>query len=254
MVRILPFCEQMALYEQLDWKGLLVGPVHDSPITKSIDGSVTAPARQMQVPYTICPDDVPKNDINWAQTSYTGCIGAQRATSADDALCGDWNIPDVTYDAARGDANHSGTDDPSRVSGPFGRYLYRTGNFGTVRDGTANTFFAGEQIGECTPYSGGWWLNDQNLVMGRTSVPLNTMTTCAKTEAEATRKRYYAPKCYNTNQHGFSWGFRSNHPAGANFLMGDASVQFINSSIRYPIYFAYGGKNDGLPTTDDTRE
>jgi prepilin-type processing-associated H-X9-DG protein len=40
--------------------------------------------------------------------------------------------------------------------------------------------------------------------------------------------------------------FGSEHGGGANFLMGDGSVQFISETIDLNIYAALAGRNDGI--------
>jgi len=251
-VRILPFCEQLALYEQVNFK---LPDAAQSPIQINSDTAnpIYQPARTRQVPYELCPDDVPALNYDWAQSSYGGCLGAQRTPSAD-GNCNDFLTADVHYDSSHGFADHGNTTTPSHISGVFGRLLWEMGSFGTLRDGTANTFFVGEIVGECVDHDGGWWhYNAKPNAHASTAVPLNTFTTCANSQQEATRRRWFHPACIAKNNWNFSWGFRSYHPAGANFLMGDGSVQFINTEIAYPIYFAYGGKNDGLPTTQGTQ-
>jgi prepilin-type N-terminal cleavage/methylation domain-containing protein/prepilin-type processing-associated H-X9-DG protein len=40
-----------------------------------------------------------------------------------------------------------------------------------------------------------------------------------------------------------AWGFRSNHPGGANFLMGDGSVRFLKNSINQFVFMSLGTRN-----------
>ena len=44
---------------------------------------------------------------------------------------------------------------------------------------------------------------------------------------------------------GVTWGFKSNHSGGANFVFVDGSVHFINQSIDTRTYNLLGCRNDG---------
>jgi len=244
-VRILPFCEQVPLYEQINFK---YADARQWPIPKP--NNPNALAWSHQVPYAKCPDDMFKS-ILWdrAQASYAGNLGSNRVPSANDN-CNPWLTPDVHYEYQHGRWDFGDSEDRDQVSGPFGRYLFDTGNFGTIKDGTANTFFVGEILGDCHDHREGWWSwNGMANAHASTSAPLNTMTTCVDLHADAVKRRYFKPQCFAKNNWNFSWGFRSNHPTGANFLMGDGTVQFINTEINYNIYQKYGGKAEGLPVS-----
>ena len=240
-VRILPFAEQTVLYDQLN---MALADVRFQIINV---GTVQQEARRTQVPYAQCPDDTSEPFYwSWAQSSYTGSIGSQYATSANGS-CNTWLTPNVNYDADRGTANHGNTRDSARISGVFNR-LGTTGKitFASIRDGTSNTIMMGEIIPDCTDHKEGWWsFNGGGNAHASTSAPLNTLTTCALSEAEATKRGYINPECFNWNNWNYSWGFRSYHPAGANFLLGDGSVQFIASEVDYETYQKLGGRNDG---------
>jgi prepilin-type N-terminal cleavage/methylation domain-containing protein/prepilin-type processing-associated H-X9-DG protein len=49
-----------------------------------------------------------------------------------------------------------------------------------------------------------------------------------------------------------AWGFRSFHPGGANFLMGDGSVKFIKISINQFTFMAFGTRNGGEVLSADS--
>jgi len=243
--RILPFVEQVPLYESINWK---FSDARQWPIPKP--NNISSLAWSHQVPYSMCPDDTFES-ILWdrAMGSYSGNLGSNQTPSAD-GNCQPWFTQDVNYEWQHGRWGHGNSSVSYQISGPFGRYLYNIGTFGQIRDGTSNTFFVGEILGECNDHRDGWWSwNGMQCAHASTSVPLNTFTTCVDSQTEAQRRRYFMPQCFAKNNWNFSWGFRSYHPAGANFLMGDGSVQFLNTEINYNIYQAYGGKNDGLPTS-----
>jgi prepilin-type processing-associated H-X9-DG protein len=48
----------------------------------------------------------------------------------------------------------------------------------------------------------------------------------------------------------YSWGFRSNHTGGAQFLFVDGSVRFISQNTNYNTYQMLGGRADARPISD----
>ena len=257
-VRILPYTEQTALYEKLNMKldNLRYQLLPKPKGQRTLNGQTGyAEARTFHVPYDFCPDDntnpTSGNPLNngTAHSSYAGSQGAQRTTRG--GSCNIWDARDVDYEWEHGRNNHGNTSDPNATSGPFGRILFGPMTFADIRDGTSNTFFVGEAPKKCTDHANGWWyFNSLDGAQAATATPLNTMTTCVSSQTEAEKRLYIHPHCTNKGQWNFSWGFRSFHPSGANFLLGDGSVQFINDSINREIYLAYGGKDDGLPVKE----
>jgi prepilin-type processing-associated H-X9-DG protein len=73
------------------------------------------------------------------------------------------------------------------------------------------------------------------------------MTTCATSQTDAQARGYPFPQCWNKNNWNLSWGFRSNHPGGAQFLFVDGSVQFLPETIDYMTYQYLGGRKDSHP-------
>jgi len=51
------------------------------------------------------------------------------------------------------------------------------------------------------------------------------------------------------DNYGVSWGFRSLHPGGANFVFVDGSVHFLSESIDHKTYQHLGCRNDGHPVS-----
>ena len=48
-----------------------------------------------------------------------------------------------------------------------------------------------------------------------------------------------------------AWGFRSNHPGGANFLFGDGTVRYLKASIGQPTFMSLGTRNGGEVVSAD---
>jgi prepilin-type N-terminal cleavage/methylation domain-containing protein/prepilin-type processing-associated H-X9-DG protein len=259
MVRILPFTEQTALYEKLNFKLVNVPfqKVYKPKNANPNDQTTWSQARAHQVPYNQCPDeDWPSitnpDDINnaVAYSSYGGNLGSQRCPSNNGNGCDIWLTAGIHYEITHGNQDH-GWNDLNRLSGLFGRVLYGPIDLAAIKDGTSNTFAVGETSMRCRGHLDGWWRwNNASNGHTSTSVPLNVKTTCVDTQQEAQQRLYIYPQCFAKNNWNFCWGYRSWHPAGANFCLADGSVQFINDDINYNIYQAYGGRNDGKPTKE----
>jgi len=283
---ILPQMEQQPLYDKLNWNwntpkilsqvrssptndsqtfsGGWLGAGHMSPVS-GVAG--VQHAEEIQVPYAMCPSDSTPSlgfDNNWqaAQTSYTGSMGSQFAPSQSGS-CSLFITQGLhTEYVPGGNAQHGDTYSQNGLSGVFNRIGLKGGiNFGAVRDGTSNTIFMGEVLGECGYImDGGWWRTDcYGNNEASTSCPLNLMTPCARTPQEGANKGYpyngitSMPDCITpgaTNQWNLSWGFRSRHPQGCQFVFGDGSVHFISQSVNYQTYQRLGGRRDGLPIGD----
>jgi prepilin-type N-terminal cleavage/methylation domain-containing protein/prepilin-type processing-associated H-X9-DG protein len=282
---ILPQMEQQPLYDKILWNWN--APISTSQVrgynSNSIVGGGGAGwvspvsgtngiqfAEEIQVPYEMCPSDSTPTlgqDSNWqaAQTSYAGSLGSQSTVSAN----GSCNLfygpypnqgPVFWRETVSGyNQDHGNTTSQSELSGIFNRLGIKGGlNFGSVRDGTSNTIFMGEVIGECHDHwDGGWWrFNAIGNGEASTSCPINIFTTCAGSQQEAATKGYpyngitSMPDCVAKSNWNLSWGFKSRHPQGCQFVFGDGSVHFISQTVNYATYQRLGGRRDGLPIGD----
>ena len=109
--------------------------------------------------------------------------------------------------------------------GMFSRYR-KAISIDDVRDGTTNTIMIGETLpSQCTFIS----MFAVNFNVSPTTIPLNT---------------FESDGLGGQHSPGTSWwttsGFKSRHPGGAGFVMGDGSVQFFSESIDYRLYNELG--------------
>ncbi|MBC7968405.1 MAG: DUF1559 domain-containing protein, partial [Fuerstia sp.] len=237
-VRILPFTEQTALYGAINfsdvnaWDRLLVATDPNSQL------------RKRNVPYAKCPTDASANvDTNWAQASYCGSLGSQRTPSASGA-CNIFMTANVHYPDPGGQADHGNSTSGTSLSGMFGRLWADSPGIKDITDGTTNTIMVGEILPACNDHTAGWWhYNGMANAHASTSVPLNTMTTCSSPYKRPTAEY---PGCENANNWNLSWGFRSGHTGGAQFLLGDGSVRFLSQNIDYQTYQYLGRRADGF--------
>ena len=225
------------------------------------------------------------DSVNWAQSSYAGNLGSQLVHSTSSAGifssanspqstsfgnsepqflhpvpssggCNIYVIEDIVgqghYESEHGSVNVGLTTAKSDISGLFGPLLFGPMKLSDVKDGTSNTFLVGEIIARCKcdgqGSEQGWWHTTGRNCVAHTATPLNILTTCVSSSDEAKKRQFLQPDCADhepLEQINISFGFRSFHPAGANFLMCDGSVKFISNDINYQIYKAYGGRDDG---------
>ena len=241
-VRVLPFMEQEVMYNKLDMR---LYEAWATPLPKTENPN--ALAREHQVAYAMCPSDTSLEFRDqWAQSSYTGSIGSQLVPSSDGA-CTIFATPLTHYEDPQGSTPFGDEISKALVSGMFSRRGMVIA-LRDVIDGTSNTFMVGEYLNTCTDSTEGWWsFNGGGNAHSGTSVPLNTMTTCVNNEQEAIDLFYPEPQCWEKNNWNLSWGFRSEHPTGAQFVFADASVHFIPDNIDYFTYQYLGGRRDRKP-------
>ena len=88
---------------------------------------------------------------------------------------------------------------------------------------------------------GRYWNTWQGNVLFSTLFPPNT------TVGDRSNYCIDAPRrlCQGLTATSVVQSVRSNHPSGANFMMGDGSVRFISNNINFATYQALGTRQDG---------
>jgi prepilin-type processing-associated H-X9-DG protein len=266
--RILPFTEQQPLYQQFNF-----GPNYPTipnfgaqppqvPIQWVQDGNVVARARKIIIPFQKCPSDT-NIPVFWESTSdgifepsYGGSLGSQTTPSNPGSQGAGGLACQPFLPFALKNADHGNTNDPNEISGMFGRCLFmQPMTLSYVTDGTSNTIMVGEILPLCNDHSGyspNLYYNGSGNAHASTIVPMNDMTTChvvinpSGQAGAAQDPLASAPQCWDWSNWNYSWGFRSKHPAGCNFLMVDGSVRFLGQNINHITYQRLGGKADGF--------
>jgi len=209
---ILPYMEQGALYDQVDWGLLSTDPVN-------------LPLFQTVIPGYVCPSDPEssrpvRNSTPYNQNPspsmalwYPGSMGPTNQDSCH--YCPD---PAPSYCCCGGsfDATNPGC-------GVFGRHVSAI-KFVHIKDGTSNTIMAGESLpGECRFHM----VFAHNFPLASTNIPLNN------------------PYNGNPDDWANSCGYKSRHPGGANFLLCDGSVHFFAETIDYRLINGLGSRDGG---------
>jgi len=253
--RLLPLMDQQAVYNFLNmssgdasWNNTM--PNGQYPMS-------------VKPPYAQCPSD---NRINfdgneqwtWGNTvgpiagSYCGSLGSQY-TPSNNSSCNQWVGFSQIGSAADPGPQHGNDPNPSRLSGMITR-VGAAISIRDVTDGGSNTIHVGEILPQCNDHSNAqgengsfWRMNSAGNAHASTTVPINTFNTCGF----ATPTQITNPACTGTSNWNWSWGFRSMHSGGAQFLFVDGSVHFLNQSINHAqTYQALGGKADNKSVGD----
>jgi prepilin-type processing-associated H-X9-DG protein/prepilin-type N-terminal cleavage/methylation domain-containing protein len=232
IVYILPYMEQDNAYKLINPRFTVVNSVGS--------GINNIPFQSRKIKTLRCPsDDYDQTAPNIS--NYAGSMGAQCAVGP----CG--FDPNQQY--CNGNSfgwgyatspDHGNSPLASDIRGLYNRMGAKMLLPASIPDGTSNTIMIGEVLPEQHDHywDGSWMLFNGGAAHVSTIVPLNTQT---KDRTNCSP----AASAYNTWN--VSWGFKSNHSGGANFVFADGSVKFINQSIDRRSYALLGTRNDGQP-------
>ena len=238
LVYILPFIEEQTIYDQFDFTKF------------TIDGQLlpgsTTPVGAAVIPTYVCPSDehaptaqVQGDDLAILEKALHNYATSQGPTEHPDnngCSCSiDWNVLAT--------APYSFAD---KFAGPFTRYgtiekvrnaWRRKVKFKDITDGLTKTIFVGEVRPACSLHiARGWATTNNGNGFATTLIPIN-FDSCNEGEHPDGCRR---PCNYNAEL-----GFKSAHPGGSNFSLGDASIQFISENIDMRTYQYLGDKADG---------
>ncbi|MBN2218114.1 MAG: DUF1559 domain-containing protein [Pirellulales bacterium] len=221
---ILPNLEQQAIYDLLDFNLPLSHPNNVVPVT------------QMPISWIVCPSDRSAGETTMPCSClrsefnpdpsmklwYPTCMGPTEPDRC--PFC----PPEVirSSDPWCCESSSYGSVYPNNLTvGMFGRYPLGI-KYGDVTDGLAYTIAAGETLPDQCIYNGAY---ANNFPIAGTSIPINTFEVC-----DVAGGPHYR-----------ACGYKSMHPGGANFMMGDGSVHFFEEFIDYKLYNDLGTRDGG---------
>ncbi|MEW4564794.1 DUF1559 domain-containing protein [Bremerella sp. JC770] len=229
-VSILPFMEQGPRYDQFNMAGTFAGIANEGTSTNEAVQIAANSAYQ-------CPSD-PNAATSEPNTNYRGVQGGGAVA---DARCA------------------TGTASNQRLFFDNG-ILYMNSETGMrdITDGTSNTLMVGESrwwfaVGKNTPY-GTYFMwssatrnadasSHVNVVAAAVDPVNNPLVDYNPSNGPYTDHPAGIGAVVGTHTRAFgSW-----HPGGAQFLRGDASVQFVSETIDLGTYRQMATRNDGLP-------
>jgi len=243
LVYTLPYMEQAPLYKQA-----VTAAGGDLYVTANSVGKSYAIFRDNgKLPYMRCPSD--DFDDNSTVCNYVGSLGPQCATGP----CG-YN-PNQTYCTTgigwgyQTSPDHGNTVTTGELRGLFNRLGAAMRFPAAIPDGTSNTILIGESLpgshDHLNQWSGTrpgiWWAYNGGASHCTTIIPINTFMPEEATGASCQTQ---------TSNWNISWGFRSRHTGGTNFVFADGSTHFISASIDHRTYQLLGCRNDGQTPGD----
>jgi len=172
----------------------------------------------------VCPTDKMPAPIH-AEGTGTGAYSMQSARQSNyllsSAIYTEYNCPG---------GNRTGMPNPA-YRGAFFNDISTT--LADMRDGTSNTFLAGESVQSegkySTSYGPYWGSGTHTSTHGRILPPTNaTAAGCAPNGSSGV---FYPTSAISIRTKPYAWVFSSFHPGGVNMVMGDGSVRFIKNSI-----------------------
>jgi prepilin-type N-terminal cleavage/methylation domain-containing protein/prepilin-type processing-associated H-X9-DG protein len=194
--------------------------------------SATAPPKYMR-----CPSD----DYNRTATvsNYVGSLGPQCATgpngcNPNQQYCNGQSLG-WGYQTSPDHGNSTNSND---IRGLFNRLGATMVLPGSIPDGTSNTIMIGESLPGSHDHlaQNAWWGYNCGASHCTTIVPINMLMPEQVNSGGG---------CTFTNNWNTSWGFKSRHSGGTNFVFADGSVHFITAGIDLRTYNLLGCRNDG---------
>ena len=231
LVYTLPYMEQGNVYSEI--------PNLDVPHFDSIGAAENAGVLPFTYRMLRCPSDgaVPE----WFTSNYVGsmgpeCLDLKCDTAPFAQYC---NEPTWGYTTSADDGT---TDNPAWVRGMFARDGARI-TLASVTDGTSNTLLLGETLPSQNIHMLVYpWYSVYGTQIISTIIPINypidekDFSWCGSQSAGS---------LHSMTNNNVAWGFKSRHPAGANFAFVDGSVHFIQQTIDHKTYQLLGCRNDG---------
>lgn len=245
MVGILPFIEQQAVYDIIDFSfESTTDPRNGANFNNPPALSNAAVARTI-IPSYRCPSDGLSDPRMTGRANRNGdreiAVNNYKGVAGSNWGWGNFIVNTAPFAGTRWGLSADGLD---RGNGMLmrGNNLNHQAEFRHVTDGLSNTFMVGEAIPAFCTHTWWYWFNGATATA---AVPLNVRAQCTNTG----NRNQDLIACRGDWPNNYS--FMSLHAGGGQFTMGDASVKFVTDSIDLNVYRALGSMMDGQSVTLD---
>ncbi len=245
LTMILPYVEQSAVYDQIDWR-------------QAWDGANNNNSRRAKISAFICPTDGPYVDTGFGGTNYVVCGGARI-----DFYTTSSPLPSSGIFIPRRESTFADIRDGTSNVIMLSEILKGDNNTGSLnmkRDVTqplpagTDQFTPSSEVESMGVACDSAATSYQQINMGRdymASIPAQ----CAFNTIAPPNWKHIT--CCRGGGFGYACDRngivppRSFHPGGVNTALGDASVRFISDTIDLTIWQRAGAREDGNPITLD---
>jgi prepilin-type N-terminal cleavage/methylation domain-containing protein/prepilin-type processing-associated H-X9-DG protein len=247
---LLPFLDLRTLYDLFNFaKG------ETDPIIPGTNYRTT----KYRIPVLVCPSDDfrgLKPGDGYALHSYVASggpvkVGVEKHSKGSGKDCDEAKKYNARLDELQRVLKNLGRPQMQRLDapGPFAVHTISGGivtptavTHPMIRDGLSNTIMFGEVRPKCTQevYWRGWAQTWNGCGLVSTLVPINYDSCDPNTQ-------FAGNACQSANNGSVALGFKSAHPGGAHFVLGDGHVAFLTESIDAQTFNLLGAINDGLP-------
>jgi prepilin-type N-terminal cleavage/methylation domain-containing protein/prepilin-type processing-associated H-X9-DG protein len=252
IVYCLPYIEQDNVYKMIPFPDLdaeydPMGKMRGWRTSPLVTSAMISTWNNVKIKILRCPSDGISDEKT---ASYAGSLGPQCA----DGGCGR-NPNQIycmtgTFPGIQTSPDHGNVWSPGDLRGVFSRVGAFQLKMASITDGLSNTIL----VGEVKPdehdhyFPGSWNYFNGGAAHHSTIVPINMPSPNPYDPPDNHCGGFNTPKPgEGKGNWNVSWGFKSYHTNGANFLFGDGSVRFLSQSIDHRTYQYLGGRNDAQP-------
>jgi prepilin-type N-terminal cleavage/methylation domain-containing protein/prepilin-type processing-associated H-X9-DG protein len=223
---LLPFIEQTPLYDK-------IAPL-ENPVPVWADGGVRQAACSTLIPAFRCPSSADPDTLN------SQGIASRVLSNYGAVASGTSGLPGHAQAGENGFYLDDGGPDHARFNGVF--TFNKKRKLSDITDGTSNTAGVAE------------WFRYENTADGNSNNTICDHFILGSPDINNLHTHAYGSLGHPINrrddQHAGRAAFRSRHPGGANLMLMDGSVRFLNENVADVVRGAMGTRNGGEVVND----